>query len=626
MSGVVRRVLLGFGVLVAGAVSVGIAPHVAQAVDLDTFHGQTPARLLDTRPGATTIDGTWSGIAAVSAGGQVDLPIAGRGGVPATGVGAVALNVTVTGPAAAGYLTVWPTGAARPTASNLNFVAGQTVPNMVIVQLGTSGRASIFNGATGGSVHVIVDVLGWFPTGSSFTGLTPARLLDTRAGAPTIDSAYSGAGMRTGGSTTALPVRGRGGVPADAAAVALNVTATNPAASGYLTVYPTGAARPTASNLNFVAGATVPNMVIVPFAADDTISIFNGSDSSTDVIVDVLGYFPVGSSFTGLTPARLMDTRTGAPTIDGRFSGGHPVSEAETYNLAVWNRGGVPASAAAVALNITVTSPNRPGYLTIHPQGAARPTASNLNFEAGQTIANMVVVPLGGSGQVSIYLADGAPNGLLDAEAEVIVDVMGWFPNPTDPPTSYGNPLVLRTNGVGAAVLGNAPAAVTAIVSPVLGTPSIQDQSFPVLDPGGYYLNPDTLDGFAHPYGRSACWVGDRFCAFFGGANATNLTFVGWWYFGFENARLIDANGLGVGNRGSDFPGAIATIDHGGCYSFGTGTAASGIDLSLLSDGQWFGVYDEASGTYSYFTPPQRDVRVDSMSAGDQIFLTEGDC
>ena len=183
-------------------------------------------------------------------------------------------------------------------------------------------------------------------------------------------------------------------------------------------------------------------MVIVPVGAGGQVSLFNGATLPTDLIVDVLGWFPTGASFTGLAPARLMDTRDGAPTIDGRFSGHVASAEAETFNLAVAGRAGVPFGAGAVALNVTVTSPTRPGYLTIHPQGAARPTASNLNFEAGQTIANMVMVPLGGSGQISIYLTDGAPNGLHDAETEVLVDVMGYFPNPTDPPTMYGNPLV----------------------------------------------------------------------------------------------------------------------------------------------------------------------------------------
>jgi hypothetical protein len=619
-----RGRIIGLALAVVAAGLVAVPGGVARAADVDTFHGQSPQRVLDTRPSGPTVDGSASGIGAVPAGGTINVPVISRGGVPATGVGAVALNVTVTGATGPGYLTVWPRGAAQPTASNLNFVAGQTVPNMVIVKVGAGGEASFFNGGSG-SVHVIADVLGWFPTGMSYTGLTPARLMDTRLGAPTVDGESAAIGAAAAGATLDVRVAGRGGVPGGAAAVALNVTATNPTAAGYLTVWPKGAARPTASSLNFVAGQTVPNMVIVPVGADGQVSLFNGATGTADLIVDVLGWFPAGASFTGLTPARLMDTRAGGPTIDTRFAGGSQVFESSTYNLVIAGRGGVPAGAGAVALNVTVTNPNRPGYLTIHPQGAVRPTASNLNFEAGQTVANMVLVPLGGSGQISIHLTDGQPNEFLDAEASVIVDVLGWFPNPTDPPTMYGNNLVLRSNGIGGAVLGDTPAGVLGVISPVLGAPtSSTDEAFPEARTDSYF-NPETYHGFAHPYGREVCWGGDNFCATFGGPNAATLTFVGWFYFDSVNGKLIDTNGLGMGSRGSNFPGAIPTIPTGGCYSSSIGEAASGIGLGLVSDGQWFGVPDE-EGNVDYFQPPQSDVFVQSMFVGEAIFSTEGDC
>ena len=126
--------------------------------------------------------------------GVLTVPVSGRGGVPATGVDAVALNVTATGATGSSFLTVWPSGATRPTASNLNFAAGYTVPNMAIAKLGVGGQISIFNLA--GGVDVIVDVLGWFPSGGSYTGLSPARLLETRPGLATIDGQLNGVGGR----------------------------------------------------------------------------------------------------------------------------------------------------------------------------------------------------------------------------------------------------------------------------------------------------------------------------------------------------------------------------------------------------------------------------------------------
>src|SRR4051794_36124566 len=138
----------------------GIAP--AHATDVATFHGLSPARLMDTRSGQPTIDGLSGGLGPIHSAASVNLTVVGRGGVPATGVGAVALNVTVTNPTIAGFLTVYPAGASRPTASNLNFIPAQTIPNMVLVSVGAGGQVAFYNSA--GSTDVIVDVLGWFPT------------------------------------------------------------------------------------------------------------------------------------------------------------------------------------------------------------------------------------------------------------------------------------------------------------------------------------------------------------------------------------------------------------------------------------------------------------------------------
>jgi hypothetical protein len=126
-----------------------------------SFNSLTPARILDTRPGELDSDGVNS---ALAPGADICVPVLGLGNVPASGVGAVAINVTVTGPTQAGYLTVYPGGATRPGASNLNFAAGQTVPNLVIAKIGscTGGQVRIYNPF--GSTDVIFDVAGWFPT------------------------------------------------------------------------------------------------------------------------------------------------------------------------------------------------------------------------------------------------------------------------------------------------------------------------------------------------------------------------------------------------------------------------------------------------------------------------------
>ncbi|MEJ7765550.1 MAG: hypothetical protein WKF86_08650, partial [Acidimicrobiales bacterium] len=207
-------------------------------------------------------------------------------------VGAVVLNVTATGPTAGGFLTVHPAGTATPATSNLNFVAGQTIPNQVVATVGSQGRVSIYNAT--GSTHVIVDVAGWFPVGSDYNTVLPARLMDTRPGASTTDGISAAGGAVGPGATRTLTVTGRGGVPASGVgAVVLNITATGPTAGGFLTVFPADATRPNASNLNFVPGQTIPNLVIARVSAGGQVSIYNSS-GSTHLIADVAGWLPSG--------------------------------------------------------------------------------------------------------------------------------------------------------------------------------------------------------------------------------------------------------------------------------------------------------------------------------------------
>jgi alpha-tubulin suppressor-like RCC1 family protein len=129
-----------------------------------------PARLLDTRRGGGTIDGLGAPGVPVGADGVLDLKVLGRGGVPAVGVGSVVLNVTAVDPSSAGFVTVWPAGSPKPTASNLNFPAGDTRPNLVVVRVGAGGMVSLFNSA--GSTHLIGDVEGWFPEPSTATAVS----------------------------------------------------------------------------------------------------------------------------------------------------------------------------------------------------------------------------------------------------------------------------------------------------------------------------------------------------------------------------------------------------------------------------------------------------------------------
>ena len=369
----------------------------------------TPARILDTR------DGTGGISAPVGPGASVDVQITGKGGVPATGVSAVAMNVTVTQPTASGWLTLSPAGAPRPLAANLNFTPGLTMPNLVVVKLGAGGKMALSNSA--GSSHVIFDVAGWYsevPTGNDgrFQSLVPARILDTRDG--------TGGGVRLGpGASLDLQVAGRGGVPSSGAAAAvLNVAVTGTTATSFLTVYPTGQSRPLAANLNFTAGDTVSNRVMAKLGAGGKLTIYNHSGSA-DVVVDVNGWYTdssvAGSSgvYNPLVPARILDTRDGTGGIAGARAAN------STVDVQVTGQGGVPVSGvSAVILNVTVTQPAANGFLTLFPAGTAQPLASDLNYAGSETRPNLVVVKVGAGGKVGLYAWAGT---------HVVVDVAGWY-------------------------------------------------------------------------------------------------------------------------------------------------------------------------------------------------------
>ena len=390
--------------LVAGLVSLPAGPSAGA----DGFVGTAPSRLLDTRTGAVTVDGLMRGGGFVGPGQTVRVPIAGRAGVPTTGVTAVAINVTATEPTAESYVTVFPTGGTVPTTSTLNPTPGPTVANLAVVGLGADGSISVYNRS--GQVHLIVDLAGWYASG--FTGITPTRLIDTRP-----------AGAIGPSSTLRLQVGGHAGVPlSGVTAVAVNVSATGATADSFLTVYPT--TRPIASNLNSSPGRTNPNLVIVPLAADGTVTIFN-ADGHVQLIVDVLGWFTGG--YTGLSPTRVLDTRNGGATIDGRASGLGAVTAKSTVLVPIAGRGAVPGTGVhAVAVNITATETTATTFVTAYP--TTRPLASNMNPSPRRTTTNMAIVPLASDGSITLYNDSGSTH--------LIVDVLGWFADePPTPPT-----------------------------------------------------------------------------------------------------------------------------------------------------------------------------------------------
>jgi SpoIID/LytB domain protein len=388
------------------------------------YNALVPARILDTRAGQPAAD-DWSD--PWPANGIRTVQVAGRGGVPA-GASAVALNVTaVNASAGSGWLTVFPSDVANPpNASNVNFTARKAVPNLVIVKLAPDGLVKIFN-SSNGTTDVIADVVGYFGTETQstdgrFAALPPARVLDSRPGEAAADDWNTPWPDNTARDVV---IGGRGGVPPDATAVALNFTVVNTQANGYLTVWPAGASRPVASNLNWTTGQVVANRVIVKLGAGlnaGKISVYNAV-GSTNVIADVVGYFtsgtaPSGSSglFYAIAPTRLLDSRPGASAPDP-YSTPWPAGGQRPVTVA--NVAGIPASISGVVLNVAVVNATASGWLTLFPTGTP-PTASDLNFGPGLAIANLALAKVHTDGTLQVY---NWPGGTTD----VIADATGYF-------------------------------------------------------------------------------------------------------------------------------------------------------------------------------------------------------
>lgn len=379
--------------------SAGGTSNPPPAGSAGSFTAVTPFRTTGT-----------SGPLALGAGQCARVQIAGTGSVPADATGVV-VNLTVARATAATFLTAYPTGAARPTTSSVNADAGQVVANLAQLALGPDGSITLFNNR--GTTSVDLDVVGYFGSASTagYATLPPTRVLDTRSTGSPLGP----------GEVRQLPVAGQAGVPADATAVVLNLTAVNPTATSYLTAYPDGVARPFVSNLNMLAGQTVPNLVTVGVGAGGAIDLVNNQGRS-DVLADVVGYYAPSSGlqFTGVIPGRLVDTRNGTGRPTGQVRTQSAIGVPVRYF-------GVPADAQAVVVQVTATNGTVAGnYITAYPAGQSLPTASTLNPGRRDTAANLAVVGIGSGSAINLFNRLGS--------IDLIGDVVGYY-SPT-----YGNP------------------------------------------------------------------------------------------------------------------------------------------------------------------------------------------
>lgn len=385
-----------------GAVCWGLAaaplPFVAHSVEAApaataAYVSVQPCRLADTRVGGgyTRVDAS-----------TIEIPARGVCGVPANAT-SVALTLTVDRPQAAGYLTAWPASQAMPVVSNVNFDAAQIRANGSITRLDASGAFRVFASVP---ANVVVDVVGAFVPASAaaagrFVARPSTRIYDSRSG-PKLDPGAT--------KTLALPA----GVPADAVALALNVTITESSSPGFVTEFPAGRQMPTSSILNVdQAGQTRAAAGIFPVSASGVALYLSGGGH---IVVDLLGYFTGPSAgsgtdglYTAYDPTRLLDTRGASP-----LGNSVPLYPGGGLELAL-------AQGGSIAYNVTAVD-GTGGYVTAFPAGTPRPNTSTVNSIGGRDIvANFAITQVSNRGL----------GFFSQSQTDLLADLQGWFSGPS---------------------------------------------------------------------------------------------------------------------------------------------------------------------------------------------------
>jgi hypothetical protein len=427
------------------------------------FFRLAPCRVADTRVGSGFSSSF--GPPFLAGGSTRSFPIPTSGcNVPATAQ-AYSLNITVVPHGGLGYLTAWPTGLALPVAATLNSLDGRIVGNAAIVPAGTAGAISLF---ASNDTDVVIDIHGYFgppaaPQPLAFYPVTPCRVADTRSG-----SGFMGAfgpPSLAGGAPRDFPLLSSAcAIPSSAQAYSVRMTVVAPGPLGYLTTWPAGQPFPVAATLNALNGGVVGNEAIVPAGSSGAISVF--ASNNTDLVIDINGYFaPPGSPgalyFYPLTPCRVADTRSGSgfsgafgpPSLMGGATRDFPMPTSSC---------GIPSSAQAYSLNMTVVASGGVGYLTAWQAGQALPIAATLNALNGGVVGGGAIVPTGTSGAISVFASN---------PTDLVIDASGYFAPSTAGyllplKASSNNRYLVDQNAAPFLIMGDAPQSIVGHLSP----------------------------------------------------------------------------------------------------------------------------------------------------------------
>jgi hypothetical protein len=333
------------------------------------------------------------------------------GVVSVSGVPAIGVLITVTGSqitnaitgASGAYSVTLPSGGTYtifPSRAGYSFSSAVTYSNL------TSNQTTNFTGIA--------------VSGLDFYAVTPCRVADTRAAAG-FPSPFGAPGLSAAQSRS-FPIQSSTcGIPANAQAYSLNVTAMPKGNLGLLTAWPTGQPLPNASTLNSYTGTVVANAAIVPAGTNGAISIY--ASDATDVLFDINGYFapPAGNGleFHPVAPCRIADTRSGGNKTAGFGPPGMGAGQTRVFPIPS-STCGIPSTAKAYSLNFTVVSPGYLGVLSTWPTGEPQPNVSTLNLynAKGGVLSNAAIVSAGSNGAISVYTSDAT---------DVLFDINGYF-------------------------------------------------------------------------------------------------------------------------------------------------------------------------------------------------------
>ena len=345
----------------------------------DVFHALSTARVYDSGADDPLVGGQ-----------DREVQVTGLGGIPSTGVDAVVLNVEVQTPTKAGYIRVTPGGYTSQTAVQ-EFSARQTMSAVTQVRVGADGTVRLH--LSSGTARVFLDAEGYFTpstglNGDRFHPVATARVYGTSTS------------QLVAGADQSIQIAGLANVPSSgASAVVANVEVQNATSAGYIRVTPAPSNDRSAVQ-EFVPGGTVSNLTTV--ALTNGMITLHLSQGSATVFVDVVGWYggTTGDVYHPVTTARAYDKL--------------PVTAGADQDLVLTGRAGVPSSGVnSVTMTVEIQAPTQAGYVRVTPGGTDSQTAVQ-EFNAGQTVSNLVTVKLDTQGRARLHLSNGSAIAFLD--------------------------------------------------------------------------------------------------------------------------------------------------------------------------------------------------------------------